>query len=319
MNVIQPANTAVTPAPVPTPAPIVSNETAELIQKSKSPNTIKAYQFAAQKFNAWLGKRIPNDTLIAEYLTTQHKNGKSPATCSQIVSAIQYIAHAEGVENPVGAITRATLQGIRRDGKERGRGSVHGIQRVEMRDMARTASKRQTKRGLRDCAIIRVMSDGLLRVSELCAIEVEDIEKQNDGSGILTIRHSKTDQEGKGRTIYLGMPTIDAVDKWKAVSKVQDGVLFRRVWKENGKVGNNPLTTNGVRDMLKARAKEAGIDARVSGHSLRIGSAESLAERGATLVQLQNAGRWSNSQMPAHYTRKQAASKSAVARLFYNQ
>ena len=149
--------------------------------------------------------------------------------------------------------------------------------------------KNKTKRGLRDCAIIRVMSDGLLRVSELCAIEVEDIEKQNDGSGILTIRQSKTDQEGKGRTVYLGMPTIDAVDRWQAVSKVQDGVLFRRVWKENGKVGNNPLTTNGLRDMLKARAKEAGIDARVSGHSLRIGSAESLAERGATLVQLQNA------------------------------
>ena len=38
--------------------------------------------------------------------------------------------------------------------------------------------------------------------------------------------------------------------------------------------------------------------------------------RSPTLVELQNAGRWTDSKMPAHYTRKQAASKGAVARLF---
>ena len=42
------------------------------------------------------------------------------------------------------------------------------------------------------------MSDALLRVSEAAALLVEDIEEAEDGSGRLTIRHSKTDQEGVG-------------------------------------------------------------------------------------------------------------------------
>lgn len=35
--------------------------------------------------------------------------------------------------------------------------------------------------GLRDAAILRVMSDGLLRVSELAGMEIRDIEFSGDG------------------------------------------------------------------------------------------------------------------------------------------
>ena len=35
-----------------------------------------------------------------------------------------------------------------------------------------------------------------------------------------------------------------------------------------------------------------GIGGRVSGHSLRVGGAQSLAVGGASLVELQTAGRW---------------------------
>ena len=35
-----------------------------------------------------------------------------------------------------------------------------------------------------------------------------------------------------------------------------------------------------------------GIEGRVSGHSLRVGRAQSLAAGGASLVELQTAGRW---------------------------
>lgn len=52
--------------------------------------------------------------------------------------------------------------------------------------------------GLRDAALVSLMSDALLRVSEAAALLVEDIEEAEDGSGRLTIRHSKTDQEGVG-------------------------------------------------------------------------------------------------------------------------
>ena len=46
---------------------------------------------------------------------------------------------------------------------------------------------------------------------------------------------------------------------------------------------------------------EAGVDGFISGHSLRVGSAVSLAQAGATVVDMQTAGRWADPKMPAHY------------------
>lgn len=50
------------------------------------------------------------------------------------------------------------------------------------------------------------------------------------------------------------------------------------------------------------------------GHSLRVGSAVSLAQAGASVVDMQVAGRWKSSQMPAHYARAEIAERGAIAR-----
>src|SRR3546814_2275643 len=51
--------------------------------------------------------------------------------------------------------------------------------------------------GLRDAAILSLGYDAGLRVSELVAVAVELMEAQEDGSGLLEVPHSKTDQEGR--------------------------------------------------------------------------------------------------------------------------
>ena len=71
-----------------------------------------------------------------------------------------------------------------------------------------------------------------------------------------------------------------------------------------------------IRRILKARAAQAGIEG-VSGHSLRVGAAQSMAASGATLVDMQVAGRWRSPQMPALYARHQLAGSNAVARIRY--
>ena len=53
----------------------------------------------------------------------------------------------------------------------------------------------------------------------------------------------------------------------------------------------------------------------MSGHSLRVGAALSLAERNASAAEMQREGRWKSSSMPAYYVRNQEASRGAVARL----
>ena len=56
-------------------------------------------------------------------------------------------------------------------------------------------------------------------------------------------------------------------------------------------------TTGGLVGGEYRPVSAAGVSGRVSGHSLRVGSAQSLAADGAGLVELQEAGDW---QAPTH-------------------
>lgn len=84
---------------------------------------------------------------------------------------------------------------------------------------------------------------------------------------------------------------------------------------KGGVVGSVPLTAQTIRAIIRGWAREAGVTGRVSGHSLRVGSAQSLVSAGATLPELQQAGRWLSPEMPARYARGQLAGQGAVARL----
>ena len=132
------------------------------------------------------------------------------------------------------------------------------------------AEAEKTIAGIRDSAMIRLMSDCLLRVPETVAVDVEDLQKSTP-----IVRSSKTDQEGRGVNLYI----CD---------------ITRRV--------------------IKRRAKDAGVEGFISGHSLRGGSAVSLAEVGASVLDMQVAGCWKSSHMPAHYAQAELAERSAMAR-----
>ena len=127
------------------------------------------------------------------------------------------IAKAHQVEDApdpsADALVRHTLHRIAREGRHRGRAAP--LSWVAAEAAASIAAATGTLAGLRDAALIRVGSDALLRVSELAALQVADIETHpDDGSGMLTVRSSKTDQEGRGELRYLGTPTVAAVTKW---------------------------------------------------------------------------------------------------------
>ena len=149
-------------------------------------------------------------------------------------------------------------------------------------------------KGLRDAALLAVMSDAMLRVSEATALDVADLEAE--GGNTLTVRRSKTDQESAGAAQYIGEPTVARVRAWMAAAGIEDGPLFQRLDKAGQPRGR--LSTQSIRAIIQRRAQDAGIEGRVSGHSLRVGSAQSLATAGASVVELQQAGRWRSPAMP---------------------
>lgn len=290
----------------------ISSETKQLLQSSIADSTLKRYQRLSRELEAWLSGQILTDGLLADYITELHAEGKSPATIAQVVAAAKWLAKNHGI-GIVGEITSKTLAGIRREGKERGKGQVDGVEREDMLRVVTLAEADKTIAGLRDAALIRLMGDCLLRISEAVAVNVGDLHKKT-----LRIRSSKTDQEGRGEVLYVGGPTQKLIDRYCTRAGIEGGALFRRI-RRGDHVQSGRLTTVSARRIIQARAQAAGVEGFISGHSLRVGSAVSLAQAGASVVDMQNAGRWKSPQMPAHYAKAELAERGAVARFFYGQ
>ena len=279
-----------------------------LINASISENTLKAYQRALAKLTTWLSGRTLSDVLLANYITEVHRDGKSPATIAQVVAAVKWQFKHQAQETINLPITSATLAGIRRDGKDRGRGQVDGLIWQEVERVCILAETEGTLAGLRDAAMIRLMSDCLLRISEVVAVDVEDFTDKT-----LTVRSSKTDQEGTGESLYVCDATHRVLNQYRERAEITRDALFRHI-RRGDHIQTTRLHPHSARRIIKKRAADAGMEGFISGHSLRVGSAVSLAQAGATVVDMQVAGRWKSSQMPAHYAKAELAERGAIAR-----
>ena len=308
--------TAIVPS-TETTAELIPEPTARLVEKSFAENTLRNRRHALEKFDGWLRGRPITDGLLAQYITDLFNDGKAPGTISIAVSAVKWFLKHRNNGQPVEMpITSATLSGIRREGRDRGRGQRNGLTWREVEKISAVQEADGSLRGIRNSAILRVMSDGLLRISEVIELRIDDLEDNT-----LRIRFSKTDQEGEGGYLYLCEDTRLIVQKWLERSGLTEGHLFRRMTARGDNLYINKdtgepfsLTADGVRKIIKQSAARVGFTEKVSGHSVRIGTAISLAQAGASLVDIQTAGRWKDPGMPAHYARAQFAERGAIAR-----
>jgi len=295
----------------------VSTAVRSHIAASIAPNTHRAYSAALQRVDEFAAGAPITDALLAEFLAARHDAGAAPATLRMAVAAVGFRAGLSNAPSPVGPLTRKTLAGAVRKGVGRGRGQVDGINFGSADAMAAQAGNGGgSKAGLRDAAMLLVASDALLRVSEVAALDVADVDAGDaDGdNATVTVRRSKTDQVGDGATLYLRPRTAAAVAAWMDSAGIIDGPLFRSVSKA-GTVAATRISARSIRRVIAARAADAGVAGRISGHSLRVGAAQDLVRLGASLPALQQAGRWSSPTMPARYARKLLAAQGAVKQL----
>ena len=288
--------------------PVVSDGTRELITSSVSDNTLRAYHRCLDALSVWLGSRTLDDATLADYLSSLFDAGKSPSTISQVVAAVRWRAKYSDASDLKLTLTDSTLAGVRREGRERGRGQVDGLTWKQVERVCIFAETDGTLLGLRDSAMIRLMSDCLLRVSEVVAVNCGDLKKST-----LNVQQSKTDQEATGETLYVCDATREVLSLYREKGSITRGAVFRQV-RRGDNIQSQRLTERSARRIIKKRADAAGLKGFISGHSLRVGSAVSLAQAGASVVDMQVAGRWKSAQMPAHYAKAELAERGAIAR-----
>jgi integrase len=256
---------------------------ADYVRASLSANTRKAYLSDLGQFAAWGGSIPSSPETVAAYLTAKAPV-LNPGTLARHLVAIGKAHQASGLASPTSsALVKAVLRGIRRSNGKPQEGA-----KPLLRDDLFLVLDRLTKRpkDLRDRAILLLGFAGGFRRSELVGLDFEDLERVRQGL-IITIKRSKTDQDGKGRRV--GIPfgrtrhcPVLAVEAWLLHSGIFSGPIFLPVTK-SGLVQSTRLSTDGLCRMLQARIGEAGINATgYSGHSLRSGFATSAAQAGVS-------------------------------------
>src|SRR6202042_2991166 len=106
---------------------------------------------------------------------------------------------------------------------------------------------------------------------------------------IVTLKRSKTDQDGRG--VEKGIPyastpalcPVRALRAWLDAAGIEAGPIFRGV-DRHGRVSSERITDRTVARIVQRCALAAGLDpSRFAGHSLRAGFATTAAQKGKSL------------------------------------
>ena len=269
----------------------------DLAKAEKAASTRKAYGTDFRLFKAWCdGKRVSSlpasPETVAAFLAAETSNGTKPSTLGRRVAAIRHAHKLAHLEPPTDSeAVKATLRGIRRTF---GGAKVRKAPAVAAKIHSMVAMAPEGLTGLRDRALLLLGFAGAFRRSELVALNVADIEEMETGL-LVTIRRSKTDQEGEGVTIAIARGDVScpakALREWLDAARIETGAVFRAINKA-GTVAAERLTDRSVANIVKAYAERAGFDASTfSGHSLRSGFLTSAAANGASIFKMMDVSR----------------------------
>lgn len=143
------------------------------------------------------------------------------------------------------------------------------------------------RRGIQSRALLLLGFAGAFRRSELVALQIADLAWVDEGL-IVTVRRSKTDQEGEGYA--KGIPygadrvtcPVHAVRRWFTVARFASGPVFR-AFTSRGQVLARPMPAYTVARILQQGAKAIGLDPKeYGGHSLRAGLVTAAAKAGVS-------------------------------------
>lgn len=265
----------------------VIEEARSYLESSRAASTRRAYAADWRDFTSWCqARQVPalpaTAEMVALYLTELARTHK-PGTLQRRISAISQAHQAASHASPTGMLAvRLVMAGIRRQ-----LGTAQEGKAPALADdvKAMVAGLPATRHGLQERALLLVGFAGAFRRSELVALNVEDLQFTRAGL-VITIRRSKTDQEGQGR--QLGIPhgasietcPVRTLKSWLKTAGIADGAIFRTIDRADV-IQPGRLSDRAVARAVKRGAGRAGLDPSLyAGHSLRAGLATSAAAAG---------------------------------------
>lgn len=262
---------------------ILRPDVQRLVTASLADASKRAYRLDIAHFEA-TGRQLPaTPEIVAAYLA-EGAQTYAVATLQRRLASISKAHRAISAEDPTKSeLVRATLRGVRRTLGVKQR-QAQALLRDDLFAILDRLGERT--KDVRDRAMLLLGWACALRRSELVALDVEDLAFTGQGA-LVTIKRSKTDQEGAGREIAMPYGRtrhcpIAALKRWLEVAGIETGPIFLGMDK-HGHIIPERISGEAVSDVVKIRVSSAGYDPAVfSAHSLRSGFATSAAMAGAT-------------------------------------
>jgi integrase len=269
------------------------------IAAATSENTRKTYQSAVRRVQQW-GLKLPcSEEHILTYLT-ENAQILNPRSLSLHLSALSQWHSSQGFNDPTQSLlVKKTMKGIqRKHGKPKQKAKALRLEHIAT--LIKTLQEKpDSKKKVRDIALILIAFLGAFRRSELVSIQYEDIEWHPDGI-VITLPRSKTDQEGDG--IRRAIPysssmacAASALKHWVKISGITSGALFTSInrWDQ---LGDKPLNPGSINQILKSLGRESGFDfiPVLSSHSFRRGLSTSAAREKVDFELIKKQGGWKN-------------------------
>ena len=299
---------------------------AEVLERGLAESTQKSYAKQFAKFEEWCRENdepaLPADPeAIADYLIARAEDdGWRRATLKVAWAGIADRHRNKGFnEIAIHAGVRQTVQSLVK-GDQRPQVQARPLQTEDMarirgaawvpRTVGGRRPRKETpaatrKRALLDIAICSTLRDAMLRRSELAELRWGDVQFLDSGFALILIRHSKTDQEGKGAQQLLGPKCAEDL---RAI--MPEGALIDP---ELPVIG---LSGSQIGRRVRAMCITAGLGDGFTGHSGRVGMAKDLRAAGAELPELMAVGRWDSPEMVARYTQEEQASSGVIAKFY---
>jgi site-specific recombinase XerD len=265
--------------------------TAEL----RNPNTRAAYHRAALGFFAWTQGRglalgVIRPPHVAAYVEELLAAGKSRPTVKQALSGLKMLFDYLVVGQVVGINPVASVRGPKHIVRK---GKTPILSDDQMRTLLDSIATEHVV-GLRDRALIALMVYSLARVGAAVAMKVEDYFPKTKRWWVRL--HEKGGKHHEMPAHHQLEEYLDVYIEAAKIEKDKKGPLFRTALGKTKTLTRRAMTTNDAWNMVRRRARDAGIETAIGCHTFRATGITNYLEHGGTLEKAQ--------QMAAHESAK---------------
>jgi site-specific recombinase XerD len=269
--------------------------------KNRSPRTFDSYKLAALQLSEHVDHKPVNEITrrdVESYLASMHGERASATVRQRYASLKQvfkWLEREDEIENnPITGIEPPTV-----DEKP-----VPIIPIEDLRGLLAACKKDPDKfAATRDEAIIRLFMDTGLRLGEMTAINVDDVD----------LRLQTVVVFGKGRrfrTVAYDIKSAETIDRYKRRRKQNPNAHTPHLWL--GRQGQ--LTDSGIVQVIRRRSRDAGIEPAINPHRFRHTASHQWLTKGGNEGDLQRMMGWSSPQMIQRYGSAAAEQRSIDAR-----